>query len=83
MQEYVESATWFIIFIILFIFAHYQFKWCIPISLWVLKFLYTCWMVLLLKIYVIYRVNEQSINWDEILITVKESIQQFNYSSFQ
>ena len=80
MYDYVEFCTWFIVFIILFICTHYQFKWCIPVSLWVLKFIYTCWLVVLLKIYVMYRVNQQSINWDEIYITVKESLQKFNYT---
>lgn len=55
-----EEIGWFLAFFLTFILVHYQFKFCIPITLWSLKFFETCIIILIAKFYVIFRVyNEQ------------------------
>lgn len=55
-----EEIGWFIAFVLTFILVHYQFKFCIPITLWTLKFIEVCIIILIAKFYVVFRVyNDQ------------------------
>ena len=50
-----EELGWVIAFSAVFVFVHYQFKYCVPITLWSLKFIETCLIILVAKLYVIVR----------------------------
>lgn len=52
----IEELGWILAFTVVFIVTHYQFKYCVPITLWTLKFLQTCMIILVCKLYVAFRV---------------------------
>lgn len=51
-----EEIGWILAFVVVFILTHYQFKYCVPITVWTLKFLQTCAIILICKLYVVFRV---------------------------
>lgn len=51
-----EEFGWILAFGVVFILTHYQFKYCVPITVWTLKFLQTCTIILICKLYVVFRV---------------------------
>lgn len=61
--EMIETCCWIVLFVLVFIIVHYQFKYCIPVGLIVLKFLETCFIVFLIRMYVTYRVYNHTLDW--------------------
>lgn len=68
-----EEFAWFIGFIFVFFLVHYQFKYCIPITLWSLKFFEACFIILLAKFYIVFRVYGEQID----LSSLQDHIQNF------
>ena len=61
--EMIETCCWILLFIVVFIIVHYQFKYCIPVGLVVIKFLETCVIVFFIRIYITYRVYNNKLDW--------------------
>ena len=59
-----EELGWLLLFLIFFVYSHYQIKYCIPITLFLLKFIQAACMLMLVKVYVFYRLygNDMTIN---------------------
>lgn len=68
-----EELGWLIAFILTFVIVHYQFKYCIPITLWTLKFAEVCVIILFAKMYVVFRVYGEQID----VSMLKEFFQHF------
>ena len=68
-----EEVGWLIAFILTFVIVHYQFKYCIPITLWTLKFIEVCVIILFAKMYVVFRVYGEQID----VSMLKEFFQHF------
>lgn len=67
-----EELGWFLLFLIFFVYSHYQIKYCIPITLFLLKFIQAACMLMLVKIYVFYRLYGNDMTGD--IKTIIESI---------
>jgi hypothetical protein len=61
-----EELGWFIAFVAVFILVHYQFKYCIPITLWSMKLIQTCLIVFIAKMYVVFRVYGQQVDLSQL-----------------
>ena len=59
----IENILWVLLFLFVFICVHYQFKYCIPVGLVVLKFVETCLIVLLIRLYVTYRIYNNKLDF--------------------
>ena len=57
-----EELGWVIAFIFIFVCVHYQFKYCVPIRLWTMKFIEACIILLAAKMYVVFRVYGEQID---------------------
>lgn len=57
-----EELGWVIAFIFIFVCVHYQFKYCVPITLWTMKFIEACIILLAAKMYVVFRVYGEQID---------------------
>ena len=68
-----EEVGWLIAFILTFVIVHYQFKYCIPITLWTLKFIEVCVIILFAKMYVVFRVYGEQVD----VSMLKEFFQHF------
>ncbi len=69
-----EELGWVIAFILTFICVHYQFKYCIPITLWSLKLVQTCIIIFIAKLYVVFRVYGQQIDLSDLNVFVQNFI---------
>jgi hypothetical protein len=69
-----EELGWIIAFAAVFIFTHYQFKYCVPITLWSMKFCQTCIIIIVCKMYVVFRVYGQSIDLAQFKPYIKQFI---------
>ncbi len=67
-----EELGWIIAFLAVFIVTHYQFKYCIPITLWSLKFIQTCLIILMCKLYVVFRVYGKSVDLSQFNVFIQE-----------
>ena len=67
-----EELGWLVLFLIFFVYSHYQIKYCIPITLFLLKFLQAAFMLMLVKVYVFYRLYGNDMTGD--IKTIIESI---------
>lgn len=67
-----EELGWLLLFLIFFVYSHYQIKYCIPITLFLLKFLQAAFMLMLVKVYVFYRLYGNDMTGD--IKTIIESI---------
>lgn len=62
MYEYLETLGWILLFIAILFCVHIQFKYCVPVGLWVLKFLEAFWILVIIRLYVMYRIYERTFN---------------------
>ena len=69
-----EELGWVIAFILTFISVHYQFKYCIPITLWTMKLIQTCIIIFIAKLYVVFRVYGQRIDLSDLNVFVQNFI---------
>lgn len=71
MIEILESVffyfVWCLIFIACYYVSKFQFKWCIPVCLELVKIVYALSMVLLIRLYYLLRIENMVINWDQIM----------------
>lgn len=69
-----EELGWFIAFLLVFVGVHYQFKYCIPITLWSMKFFEACLIILLAKLYVVFRIYGQRVDLSQLNVFVQNFI---------
>lgn len=69
-----EEIGWVIAFLFIFVCVHYQFKYCVPITMWTLKFIQTCLILLAAKMYVVFRVYGEQIDLTHLNIFVQNFI---------
>lgn len=69
-----EELGWFIAFVLVFVLVHFQFRYCIPITLWSMKFFETCLIILLAKLYVVFRVYGQQLDLSQLNVFVQNFI---------
>ena len=67
-----EELGWVLLFLIFFVYSHYQIKYCVPITLFLLKFIQAACMLMLVKIYVFYRLYGNDMTAD--IKTIIESL---------
>lgn len=58
--------TWGIIFVLCYYVAHYQFRYCIPFSLLIMKVIYALSLLLLIRLYYLLRVEGMEMNWEQM-----------------
>ena len=56
MLDILESLFWFLLWLVLFVVVHYQFKICIPVTLACMKVAESCALLLLIKIFVFFNI---------------------------
>ena len=69
-----EELGWVIAFLAVFVFVHYQFKYCVPITLWSLKFIETCLIILVAKLYVIVRLYGHNLDMSQLNTFVQQFV---------
>lgn len=57
-----ESICWFLLFIVIYACVHYQFKYCIPVGLVVLKIVESLSILMAIRAYVYFRIYEPELN---------------------
>lgn len=67
-----EELCYVILYIVLYFIVHYQFKYCIPTVLFLLKIIEAAVLLLLIKLYIYIRIQRKDINtilptWDEVV----------------
>jgi hypothetical protein len=60
--QMLEEFAWLLAFLCILTCTHYQFRYCIPITLVTLKLVQTCCIMFVLKLYITYRVYGDSID---------------------
>lgn len=68
-----EEIGWVIAFLFIFVVVHYQFKYCIPITLWTLKFLQACFILFALRMYTVFQVYGNKMDISQL----KDFVQHF------
>ena len=56
MLDILESLFWFLLWLVLLVVVHYQFKICIPVTLACMKVAESCALLLLIKIFVFFNI---------------------------
>ena len=59
--------AWFCVFLFCYYISKLQFKWCIPICVECLKVIYALSLLLLVRLYYMFRVENMEINWEQIV----------------
>ncbi len=59
-----EELGWLLLFLLFFAYSHYQIKYCIPITLFLLKFIQAAAMLMTVKLYVVYRLYGNDLTGD-------------------
>lgn len=65
MYEYLETFGWIVLFIVILLFVHVQFKYCIPVGLWILKFFEAFWILVIIRMYIMYRIYERTFTFTD------------------
>ena len=65
MYEYLETFGWIVLFIVILLCVHVQFKYCIPVGLWILKFFEAFWILVIIRMYIMYRIYERTFNFTD------------------
>lgn len=60
----IEELCWFLLWLILLILVHYQFKVCVPVTICCLKVLESFVLLLMVKIYVFFMIYGDGFNID-------------------
>ena len=63
MYDYVENVCWIVVYLIILVGVHYQFKFCIPVGLWVIKILEAFWILVVIRLYIKYRIYNQTFDF--------------------
>ena len=64
LEDLIFYACWVTIFLLCYYIAHYHFKYCIPATLYILKFLYAISLLLMIRLYYLLRIQGNEINWE-------------------
>ncbi len=59
-----EELGWLLLFLLFFGYSHYQIKYCVPITLFLLKFIQAAVMLITVKLYVVYRLYGNDLTGD-------------------
>ena len=59
-----EELGWLLLFLLFFVYSHYQIKYCIPITLFLIKFIQAAAMLMIVKLYVFYRLYGNDLTGD-------------------
>lgn len=59
-----EELGWLLLFLLFFLYSHYQIKYCVPITLFLLKFVQAAAMLMTVRLYVIYRLYGNDLTED-------------------
>ena len=62
----IEEICWFLLWLIILILVHYQFKVCIPVTVWCMKIIESFFILLIIKLYVFFMVYGDGITMDTI-----------------
>lgn len=63
-DAFIFYSCWFTIFVLCYYIAHYQFKYCVPVTLLCMKFFYALSLLLVIRLYYLLRIEGQEINWE-------------------
>ena len=66
----IEECIWFFVWIVLLCIVHYQFKVCIPVTLFCLKVIESLVLLLLLKVFVFFQVYGNNIDLKNVTSTL-------------
>ena len=69
-----EEAAWFVTWVIILSGVHYQFKVCIPVTLFVLKLVESFFLLFLIKLFVFDQIHE------EVMYFKQMSWELYNYT---
>ena len=69
-----EEAAWFIVWVVILYGVHYQFKICIPTTLFVLKLLESFFLLFLVKLFVFYQIHGDGMDVNH------ETLDLYNYT---
>lgn len=59
-----EELGWLLLFLLFFLYSHYQIKYCVPITLFLFKFFQAAAMLMTVRLYVIYRLYGNDLTED-------------------
>jgi hypothetical protein len=72
-----EELGWILVFLLCFIWTHYQFKYCIPVTLQIMKFIHACTMLLFIRLYILFRIENYAVDWSKIQNDIYDSLKPF------
>ena len=72
-----EEAAWFVIWVLILYGVHYQFKVCIPVTLFVLKLIESLFLLFLVKLFVFYQIHGDGMDFKQM------SWELYNYTKAQ
>ena len=76
MSYILESLFWFLLWLLLLVVVHYQFKICIPVTLACMKIAESCALLLLNKIVVFFHLYGNGLSVEIIKNATMEMVQQ-------
>ena len=62
----IEEFIWVLVFLLCLAWTHYQFKYCVPVGLGCLKVLHASLMLLIIRLYILIRIENYTIDWTAI-----------------
>lgn len=73
--------SWSAVFVVCYIISHYQFKYLIPVTVFLMKFTNAVLMLLALRLYYLLRVegNKIDINWTKIYEDIFNALNQTKF----
>jgi hypothetical protein len=76
-----EEAAWFLAWVVILYGVHYQFKICIPATLFVLKLLESFFLLFMVKLFVFYQIHGDGMDFKaatwELYNYTKEQLKTF------
>mgnify|MGYP001499526894 FL=1 len=76
MLDILESLFWFLLWLVLLVVVHYQFKICIPVTLACMKVAESCALLLLIKIFVLFNIYGNGLSVEIIKNATIEVVKQ-------
>ena len=76
MLDILESLFWFLLWLVLLVVVHYQFKICIPVTLACMKVAESCALLLLIKIFVFFNIYGNGLSVEIIKNATVEVVKQ-------
>ena len=77
MLDILESLFWFLLWLVLLVVVHYQFKICIPVTLACMKVAESCALLLLIKIFVFFNIYGNGLSVEIIKNATIEDFRNF------